>query len=339
MYHLLHIGCLIALLLPLCTYAEEHPPKSSKKIDHLLQKLLPPSRMDSTYAMRDSFRFILKPKITVSFGEYSFRQEESDKDETFSLQSDPIVKIGINFTYRNLTLSLQTSTDKITGRANGEEVEYGIQSHGNRLGGELLYSTSANYTLHDAHNRELLPDLRCFKSQRLHAAGYYVFNHRRFAYPCTITQSYYQKQSCGSLIASLTAGHRILDMDQNRIPENSDLAGLLSIIPREIRYTHAALGIGYAYNWIPHPRWTLHGSLQASIPLYEHGKITTAENHESIKWKPYNLDYHVRIGALWSHRRYFSGLYVLFNAHRIQFKAIDISDLYFRSRIYFGMRF
>lgn len=42
MYHLLHIGCLIALLLPLCTYAEEHPPKSSKKIDHLLQKLLPP---------------------------------------------------------------------------------------------------------------------------------------------------------------------------------------------------------------------------------------------------------------------------------------------------------
>ena len=273
-------------------------------VDRLIDRFTKGSAVDSCYIARDTFRFIVKPKLTGSFGRYEFRWKDSENG--LALRSAPQMKIGVNLTYRHLTLGLSTSIDPLLGRKSKKEMDYSLSSYGNRLGGELFYTTSNNYSLHNGQHKILHTSLRCFESQRLQGSAYYVFNHRRFSYPCTITQSYYQRRSR---------------------------------IPRKTSYLRIGLNFSYAHNWVLGRRWTLHASLLGTVPVYEKGTIDYPGHSEKIHYNILNTNPALRIGLLYSARRHFGGFSLSNNFLLIRHSSLDISDLYFRARLYYGMRF
>ncbi len=307
-------------------------------VDRLIDRFTKGSAVDSSYIARDTFRLIVKPKLTGSFGRYEFRWKDSEND--LALRSAPQMKIGVNLTYRHLTLGLSTSVDPLLGRKSKKEMDYSLSSYGNRLGGELFYTTSNNYSLHNGQHKILHTSLRCFESQRLQGSAYYVFNHRRFSYPCTITQSYYQRRSSGSFLLGCELSAQRLTLDEGQIPPDLDPGTAdLTQIPRKTSYLRIGLSFGYAHNWVLGRRWTLHASLLGTVPVYEKGTIDYPGHSEKIHYNILNTNPALRIGLLYSARRHFGGFSLSNNFLLIRHSSLDISDLYFRARLYYGMRF
>ena len=219
-------------------------------------------------------------------------------------------------------------------------MDYSLSSYGNRLGGELFYTTSNNYSLHNGQHKILHTSLRCFESQRLQGSAYYVFNHRRFSYPCTITQSYYQRRSSGSFLLGCELSAQRLTLDEGQIPPELDPGTAdLTQIPRKTSYLRIGLSFGYAHNWVLGRRWTLHASLLGTVPVYEKGTIDYPGHSEKIHYNILNTNPALRIGLLYSARRHFGGFSLSNNFLLIRHSSLDISDLYFRARLYYGMRF
>ena len=99
------------------------------------------------------------------------------------------------------------------------------------------------------------------------------------------------------------------------------------------------LSLGYAHNWVLGRRWTLHASLLGTVPVYEKGTIDYPGQSEKIHYNILNTNPALRIGLLYSARRHFGGFSLSNNFLLIRHSSLDISDLYFRARLYYGMRF
>ncbi|MGI6219287.1 MAG: DUF4421 domain-containing protein [Bacteroidaceae bacterium] len=325
-------------LFPLLLMGEEKNGLFPEWVERLIGKFTKGSAIDTAYVTRDTFRFIVKPKLTGTLGEYTFKWKSEGNE--ISLGSSPQMKIGVNLTYRHLTLGLSTNVDQLLGRKSKKEIDYSLSSYGNRFGGELFYTTSDNYNLRNEQADARYPRLRCFESQRLQGSAYYVFNHRRFSYPCTITQSYYQRRSCGSFLIGANFSAQRLTMDEGKIPADlpPEFDGLEQI-PRKTSYTIIGLSVGYAYNWVLKKRWTLHASLIATVPVYEKGTISYTDRKETIRYNPLNTSPAMRFGVLYNGRHNFGGLSISNNFQLIRHSSLHISDLYFRARLYYGMRF
>lgn len=297
------------------------------------------SNTDTLYAVKHTHRFSIKPKVSTSFGQYHFKWKEKGKESSFSLRQEPIFKVGMNFSYRTLTLGFQKDVKKLFGNNLYENYEYGASAYGRMIGGDLVYSTSNNYTLEDRNTDSWKYDLDCFRSKRMQANGYFVFNHRRFSYPAAFTQSYRQKRSCGSFLVSLSANYEWLEMDIEGLPK--EVAERLEVpkYAKEINYRSLNLGVGYAYNWVVNRHWMLHGSVIPSFSLLKRAVLKYPNHTEKLETDNLNYGCIIRIGVLWDGEKKFGGFTAVMNLNSISRNPADISEFYLRTRLFYGFRF
>lgn len=85
------------------------------------------------------------------------------------------------------------------------------------------------------------------KVRTVFADAYYLFNGRRFSYAAAYDQSVLQLRSAGSLVAGAAYYYGRIGYAAH---SNADLIYLMHGLGR-VRMWQAALGVGYAYNWVP----------------------------------------------------------------------------------------
>ena len=297
------------------------------------------SKADSAYAVRHPYRFSIKPKLGTSIGICDVSWKGDGTSNRYSLRAHPIWKLGVNVSYRNLTIGIQRNISKFFDDGGSNNTEYSASSYGNKFGGEFSYSLMGRYTLWNANDREWHKRLSSIQSKRLFANGYYVFNHRHFSYPAAFTQSYHQKRSCGSALIGLFFSNEWIDIDTSLLQEEAGEQLGDVRYPQQITSRSFGINGGYAYNWVLGSKWMLHGSLVPSISLHKKGTITFDETKQKLKQEPIDLGCIVRMGALWDRSHYFAGFTAVLTLTELGKGLVNVTDCYVRTRLFYGFRF
>ena len=114
------------------------------------------------------------------------------------------------------------------------------------------------------------------------ADAYYMFNGKRFSYSAAYDQSMYQLRSAGSFIVGATYFQSSTDYADNT---NADLIFYMNNVGK-IKQWQASLGVGYAYNYVPHRNWLISMMAMPTFTFVNHIK---AERYGS-NWKDSFLD-------------------------------------------------
>lgn len=315
--------------------------RRSSLLDRVLDRLST-SKLDSSYAVRHGSRFTIRPKSGVSFGrlDFGWRDKEENKWHDYAILSMPVIKAGINVSYRTLTVGWQTNVGRLFGDGSAKDMDYSASIYGTKFGGDFFYNVSERSKITRADNKPLTDRwLDCFRVERLQGNIYYVFNHKRFAYPSAFTQSYIQLKSCGSLIAGASIDYKYVTLNEEGLPADIKSQNGLSRLPEYMRYGTVSLNFGYAYNWVIDRHWMIHGSLLPSIALYKESKLRLIEGNGDMQMNDLSFGGIVRMAALWQNGRRFAGISTVMYIHSLEVTPYQVYDMCVRARLFYGVRF
>ena len=303
------------------------------RFDSLLSKMYE-TKTDTHYVVRPSTHWTLK--IRTDFKATRFTVEGADifgKHYTYEMNSEEKKTIGININYKGLSTSLSFNPAHLTGKKT--DMEWFLNFYTNSFGGDISVNNLHSFTGHVNHegvNENM--DFSGVKLQSVTVNGYYAFNKRKFSYPAAFTQSYIQKRSQGSFLlgASFSTGN--IKMPANLI--NTDKGYDI----RRINMTHATLGAGYAYNYVPGKRWLLHLSALPSFVVWKNYNLYSADRQEKMPWRFFDFSVTGRFSAIYSTGFYFFGVTSVYQMYKVgEEEKFALMKENFKARFFAGIRF
>ncbi len=170
-----------------------------------------------------------------------------------NMRSNTDKQVSLGLYYMGYGLSYSLSLGK------GFKKDLSFQLYSSPAGGEFRYHTTRNikgdFITPSGEEMKLMGEEATMENIILNA--YYLFNPSKFSYSAAMSGFMVQKKSAGSFLAGLT-------LNQTRIRSYEPwLSYTLGRVNR-IKIQQFAVGAGYAYNWVPVPRLTLHLS---EIPM------------------------------------------------------------------------
>lgn len=233
--------------------------------------------------------------------------------------------------YRSLYLSVGISPGIFYGRDN-DDIEFSLASNGNRLGGEIMYQSADEYK-----GKAMLGDqtfsipASATNTKTVDGNAYYVLNYRKFSISAATNQGYTQKKSAGSLIfsAAMKVG-------------SSHISGIQEIGSPDIDLSYAsfALGAGYGYNLVFRNMLMVHGSLRASLIVYNGGGVMSGEEKAKIPMSFPDFIINGNFAIVYPFRNYFTGLAVTLRDDTCgNTDDMFIDNFRYKANVFFGVRF
>ena len=115
------------------------------------------------------------------------------------------------------------------------------------------------------------------------ADAYYMFNGKHFSYSAAYDQSMIQLRSAGSFIVGATYFSSSINYADNR---NADMIFYMNDVGK-IKQWQASLGVGYAYNYVPHRNWLISMMAMPNVSIFNRVKA----DRYSSNWKDVYLQY------------------------------------------------
>lgn len=295
------------------------------------------------------FRCDVKNNLAI----YDYGKE---KGSNGYLDNDWIATFGFGINYRGLSISLGGNPSKWFKW--NEDKEIGINLYNNRFGIDASY-----YRLKDLYDYSSFskwwkqdydihyPDA---ETEGWNVNLYYVFNNKRFSYPAAFSQTWVQKHSAGSFIASATYNQRDISTPINGLlgdyEEHSELYSsyeeylAMNQMKENIKTRYLALGVGYAYNFVPSRHWLIHISAVPSFMVTKQYDLQMLSSNDSCLMSidcSSKFDYaiNVRTSAIYSWKKYFAGVTGIYSIDVVGRKDEDLmSYMRWKLRFVFGLR-
>ncbi|MCM1311609.1 MAG: DUF4421 domain-containing protein [Bacteroides sp.] len=304
------------------------------RFDSLLSKMYE-AKTDTYYVARPSTKWTLKTRI--DFKATRFSVEGTDylgKHYIYEMNSEEKKTLGININYKGLSTSLSITPAHLTGK--NTDLEWFFNFYTNSFGGDISVNNLHSFTgtVSNEGKSEVM-DFSGVKLQNVAINGYYVFNKRKFSYPAAFTQSYIQKRSQGSFLlgTSFSTG-------------NIEVPGSLISIDNghyinRIGMTHATVGAGYAYNYVPGRRWLLHLSALPSFVVWKNYTMHySSGKDEKMPWRCFDASITGRFSAIYLTGFYFFGTTAVYQVSLVGDEAkFSLTKENIKARIFAGIRF
>lgn len=265
---------LLFLLECFCLLATAGGPRFLKKVGNWIDKTTA-SGIDSTYIIvpREPWQLMLRSNLNQSTTYMDASMQDQVAGEKFFLECQPELSMpvgltaGIWFGYRGYGLGYQKSLTAY------DDVNFSISACGSKYGLSMRLrmhdvsrvSIHATYGFPDDENPDLhridetedidLEDPISVRSMYLE--GYYLFNGRHYSNTAVFDQSVQQIKSAGSLMVGFTFFRSTVELSRQK---TAFLVDLMNNVGRTKQWQYA-MGVGYAYNWVPQRHWLL--SIQA----------------------------------------------------------------------------
>ncbi len=305
--------------------------------------------IDSNYVERIGYNFTAMLQATTNYEFYSIGTRNYVERLTF--MQHPDLRVGPYFGWKWLFLGYTFDVSNIgTRKTSSSRTELSIYT--SMIGVDLIRRSTGNdffigrvRGLGDEARSYEGQDCQFIKSRMTGINLYYNFNHRRFSAPAVFSQSAIQRRSAGSwqLGTSITL-HRV-DFNYNVLPR-----ALLAktevndeyVVLEYLNYNDYSLTGGYAYNWVPAPKWCV-GIVLTPMVGYKRASMQTLALHESITAsttdgdpekvelipmrKSYinegtiNVGGTGRIGVIYNTGRWFAGLFGIGHMYRYNHKG------------------
>lgn len=299
---------------------------TKEKLDALIDKHMRITT-DTNYVNRPNTPWTIRLKTDVYGNSIGFKHSITERYDLHTICKSTI---GVSANYRGISLALTFNPMKMFKKSS--DIEYNINYYSNRFGADLQMGRVTSFKQAIGTHRI---DVNGANLEGLSVNAYYVFNNRKFSYPAAFSQSWIQRRSAGSFLASITGYAQRMDTgDAPQLPTHNDAP--LS----RIELAFASIGAGYAYNFVPGGgHWLLHLSAVPSITVWKSSKVFFQDMETTTAHRPFNFYMTGRVGATYSWKKYFvgiTGLVQLYEPGKVN--DIRMELLKFKGRGYVGIR-
>lgn len=228
--------------------------RTLKTVDNYLIHQQTRQTTDTSYIWRPQEKWLFRTRSDVSRAFLFSRGLDQIDGVAAHLASEPRFKQNIGIGYRGFVIGIggnpfQKSSDK----------EFAFRVYKNRFGVDLSYgilgSLQGDMSL---YGMDFAVEKNSFRAHCVNLSGYYAFNWRRFSMPAAMNQSYIQRRSAGSPLA--TAAFRFIGTGFYRSRQKDYTVF-------NTRSVFFGVGGGYGYNWVPSEHWLLHLSVTETLGL------------------------------------------------------------------------
>ncbi len=231
------------------------------------------------------------------------------------MNSDPYSDIGAHIGFMAVSIGYTFKANELIGNSGNNthnHHEYGFTC--SRLAANLTYSkTSGGVKITKFGDYELEHSLRFngVTQKTFSLDAYYFFNNRKYSQAAAYCYSKYQLKSAGSIIAGINYGTQTIKLDFTELPLD-----MMDWMPGDythydFHYTEYNLILGYAYNWVLHPRrWLVNVTALPSIG-YKHSYEDSTDGKKDM----FATTAKLMLGVVYNHRNLFASLNGRFDGH------------------------
>lgn len=219
---------------------------------------------DTLYIQRPAQRWTFKVRGNMSSSAFTAGGRRDETDFRGHLEADLRGTISLAASYQGLGVGFAINPMKLAKRAS-QDMEFNLNVYNNRWGVDASFSYAKTYsgTIRTGDERyEIAKGTVNMKMLTVNA--YYVFNYRRFSIPAAFTQSYIQRRSAGSWLASVSYQGGRVKAEGTGVPGSDNVRMYLG---------HFAVGGGYGYNLVTRHRWLFHASFLPTLVVVNRDNI------------------------------------------------------------------
>ena len=250
---------------------------------------------------------------------------EDNEMMTIKMNSALRTTIGLSASYKGIGLTISFAPRRLFNKSSDQE--YNINFYNNWWGADVTFTNISDFDtdikIGKIRSRATVESTRLYG---MSVNAYFVFNGRKFSYPAAFNNTMIQKRSAGSVIAAATFYNGLL---------SSKISDTKYNMPNDpsITMRHAAIGGGYAYNYVTRYHWLLHISAQPTFMIWKNYTLRVEKDPATgetisnrLPIQNAQLYFLSRLGAIYSRGHYYIGL-------------MSVLQTYWKSRIYYGVRF
>ena len=216
--------------------------------------------IDTTFVRVPEQHRVVKGFLDFSGSAILFKGAYDDKDFSTDLRSPFLVKQGVSFTWRFLTLSVGFNLFNKP----KNYFTIGLNSYGKKFAFELGFKVDKNFKGTQTFGGVTMDiPSESLRHTALTADMYYIFNGDHFSYPAAFNQSRIQRKSSGSAIAAASANF----FRTRTLGNNADL-------PHDAYFGGSTwgIGVGYGYNLVA-GNWLFHISAIPTLVILDSSKL------------------------------------------------------------------
>ncbi len=301
--------------------------KARTKIDFLIDKYQT-SKTDTTYICRPKTKWTFQLYGDLYGHDIGFIQPSRGNYELMSLCKS---SLGISAAYRGLSASVSLDLLKVWKKRSN--IEYNINYYGSWFGVDVQLSRITTFNEKFGETKRL-----CEGSllRNISLNGYYIFNHKKFTYSAVFDQTWLQKRSAGSPLLSVT-GY----FSSTQFGSTPNEEPIRSLAPQRLNLAFAAIGAGYAYNFVPRGgHWLIHLSVEPSMTVWKRTRAYVDDGTYLSSLRPYNFYMTGRTGATYFLDKFFMGINGIVQMYEAgQINGIHIEHTKFKCGAFVGVRF
>ena len=315
------------------------PPKKRSFFTRLLRAF---DDTDPDYIVPNYYNYTVMAQNTNFFQLYRIKASDAQgTTQTLEMAPEPSFKVGPYFGWRWLFLGYTFDVANRGGTAKSQEMSLSLYS--SMIGVDLVYvKNDGLFTIRRA--RGFADDVaRTVEGSKFSGIDsctasvnvYYVFNHRRFAYPAAYAQSTVQRRSQGSWVLGLCYSHNRMEMDYRRLPpalvtpiDDAGHTPLMDEMKVERTDYHSyTISGGYAYNWVFAPKWLFSISATPAFGLRRSKGERMSSEDLWVSMKRFNFDFIGRVGLVWNNSKYFAGLSAVTHVYDYKKEGYSLSNM------------
>ena len=327
-FYPLHLSTFSPLHAQSLTQAERRA-----RVDSALAARYYKTPYDTNYVTRPEGRLTLKVRMNQTGNDFHAKGTVNGVYSKADLSTSHKTTFSIAGIYRGIGVGVAINPSKWKGVY--KDYEFNLNYYSSQLSLDFSYQRSESLSGDIKHDDDVKQRMEqgdlTLKVTNL--AAYYTFNHRRFSFPASFTQSYVQRRSAGSWLAGVSyQGGSIKTTDQlkARNPNAPDT---------RIYVGHVGIGAGYGYNLVLGKRWLMHFSMLPTFVVYNRNNMTVNGERRKAKHMRFNMIFNERAAIVYNFSpRYFTGATLVMNNSIFDDDVVVVNQNKWRARAFLGMR-
>ena len=305
-------------------------------LDSLHSKRYFSSSTDTSYIERPKERWFFRTRLNISGESLSSVGEYNGYTLDTDLRADNKTTVSWGVTYRGISLNLAVNPAHM--KKKNCDFEFNMNAYGNRMGADIIYHQTKTMkgliteTPISGTGDIIRVDWPAgtLDYTSLYINTYYAFSGKRFSMPAAFTQSYIQKQSAGSWLASINFS-RVKAQITDEWPDYR--AGT------SITFNNVSIGGGYGYNLVLPHQWFIHLSSTPTFTVYNDNVLHQPGEHGDMHFKIPQVNIPARGAIVKSFGKFVTGASMVYNYAILGYvDDIQLHTSKWRMRAFVGFR-
>jgi len=252
------------------------------------------------------WRVILKNNNWVDF----YHGSHGIQSSYYSLRNDLTCNFGGYVSYYGIGLGLMVNVRDPLGGRGLKNMRWNVDLNTMRVILHFWYKRNTNNTLHVIRMGDWKGsyEFEGLKHKTYGVDAKYIFNYKHYYHQAVYGYGKFQRRSSGSLIAGIRFSRQDVDIDLTSLPDE-----ITANMPTDERifmmhFIDYSFLVGYGFNWVISPRWTLNATLLPAI-----GYRRNINDESQGRKHALSTSLNGQVGFVLHRKRFFYGLNAAFD--------------------------